>query len=46
MKFFLGVKAEDIGRKIGLSKSAVDSRIYRNKKNLKESARSLKLGVV
>ena len=46
MKFFLGVKAEDIGRKLGLSKSAVDSRVYRNKKNLKESARNLKLGVV
>ncbi|MGL5354482.1 MAG: sigma factor-like helix-turn-helix DNA-binding protein, partial [Clostridium sp.] len=46
MKFFLGLKAEDIGVKVGLSKSAVDSRIYRNKKVLKKSAISLKLGVV
>lgn len=46
MKFFLGLKAEDIGLKLGLSKSAVDSRIYRNKKVLKKSAISLKLGVV
>lgn len=46
MKFFLGLKAEDIGEKLGISKSAVDSRIYRNKKKLKESAIRLKLEVV
>lgn len=46
MKFFLGLKAEDIGIKVDLSKSAVDSRIYRNKKKLKESARKLRLEVI
>lgn len=46
MKFFLGLKAEDIGAKLNLSKSAIDSRIYRNKKKLKESAGKLKMEVM
>lgn len=46
MKFFLGLKAEHIGEKLNLSKSAIDSRIYRNKKKLKESAWKFKLEVI
>lgn len=46
MKFFLGLKAEAIAEKVGLTKSAVDSRVYRNKKTLKKEAMKLKLGVI
>jgi RNA polymerase sigma-70 factor (ECF subfamily) len=46
MKYFLGLKAEEIGKRLKLSKSSVDSRIYRNKKKLKEKAIEFKLEVV
>lgn len=46
MKFFMGLKAEEIGKKLGLTKSSVDSRIYRNKKVLKKSAINIKLEVI
>ena len=46
MKFFMGLKAEDIGIKLGITKSSVDSRIYRNKKVLKKSAIKIKLEVI
>ena len=46
MKYFLGLKAEEIGKRLNLSKSSVDSRIYRNKKKLKEKAIEFKLEVV
>ncbi|NSB13622.1 sigma-70 family RNA polymerase sigma factor [Clostridium beijerinckii] len=35
MKFFLGEKSEDIARKFGLTRSALDNRIYRGKKKLR-----------
>ncbi|BAE82818.1 sigma-70 family RNA polymerase sigma factor [Desulfitobacterium hafniense] len=34
MKFFWGMPSEEISRKLGLTKSAVDNRIYRSKKQL------------
>jgi RNA polymerase sigma-70 factor (ECF subfamily) len=46
MKYFLGLKAEEIGKRLDLSKSSVDSRIYRNKKKLKEKAIEFKLEVI
>lgn len=34
MKFFWGMKSDEISQKMGLTKSAVDNRIYRGKKRL------------
>lgn len=34
MKFFWGMPSEEISKKLGLTKSAVDNRIYRGKKQL------------
>lgn len=34
MKFFWGMPAEEISQKVGLTKSAVDNRIYRSRKQL------------
>lgn len=44
LKFFLGVKTEDIASQFGLTRAAVDNRIYRSKKKLRQQALSLKLG--
>jgi RNA polymerase sigma-70 factor, ECF subfamily len=44
MKFFLGLKSEDISIKLGLTKASVDNRIYRGKKKLNQQATNLKLG--
>lgn len=44
MKYLLGLKAEEIGKKLGLTQSAVDNRIYRGKKKLYKKGMSLKLG--
>lgn len=46
MKYFMGMKAEDIGQKLNLTKSAVDSKIYRAKKILREKAVKLRLEVI
>jgi RNA polymerase sigma-70 factor (ECF subfamily) len=46
MKYFLGLRAEEIGKKLNLSKSSIDSRVYRNKKKLKEKAIKLNLEVI
>ncbi|WP_234122442.1 sigma-70 family RNA polymerase sigma factor [Clostridium hydrogenum] len=46
MKYFLGLKAEEIGEKLGISKAAVDSRVFRSKKKLKIKANNIKLEVV
>ncbi|MDX8365345.1 sigma-70 family RNA polymerase sigma factor [Cytobacillus sp. IB215665] len=43
MKFFLGLNNEEISQKVGLTKSSVDNRIYRGKKNLSKQATSLHL---
>lgn len=44
MKFFMGIKSEDIARRLKITKSAVDNRIYRSKKILNK--KSDKLGVI
>lgn len=36
LKFYLGIKSEDIGKRLGLTKASVDNRIYRAKKKLRE----------
>lgn len=46
MKYFLGLKAEEIGDKLSISKAAVDSRIYRSKKKLKITAHNINLEVM
>ena len=33
MKFFLGIKTEEIGKKLGLTRAAIDNRVYRGKRN-------------
>ncbi|WP_249597302.1 sigma-70 family RNA polymerase sigma factor [Peribacillus frigoritolerans] len=44
MKYFLGLKNEDISIKLGLTKASIDNRIYRGKKKLSQKATNLKLG--
>ena len=44
MKFFLGVKTEDIAARFGLTRAAIDNRVYRGKKKLQQQATELKLG--
>ena len=44
MKYFLGLKNEDISIKLGLTKASIDNRIYRGKKKLNQKATNLKLG--
>lgn len=46
MKFFLGVKSDDIAKKFKLTRAAIDNRIYRGKKKLSKEATRLKLEVV
>lgn len=46
MKFFLGVKTEDIANRFGLTRAAVDNRIYRGKRKLSKEAAKVKLEVV
>ncbi|PEP56151.1 MULTISPECIES: sigma-70 family RNA polymerase sigma factor [Bacillus] len=44
MKFLLGLKTEEIGEKLGLTRAAIDNRIYRGKKKLQKNATNLSLG--
>lgn len=44
MKFFLGLKTEDISAKLGLTKASIDNRIYRGKKKLYKKAANLNWG--
>ncbi|MCJ8012967.1 sigma-70 family RNA polymerase sigma factor [Paenibacillus sp. KQZ6P-2] len=44
MKFFLGLKTEDISQKLGLTRAAIDNRIYRGKKRLYTKAMDLNMG--
>jgi RNA polymerase sigma-70 factor (ECF subfamily) len=46
MKFFLGVSTYDIAEKFGVSRAAVDNRIYRGKKKLSKEIARVKLEVV
>jgi RNA polymerase sigma-70 factor, ECF subfamily len=44
MKFFLGLKTDDISKKLGLTRSAIDNRIYRGKKKLNHKVTNFNLG--
>lgn len=44
MKYFLGMSAEEIGRKLKITKMAVNGRLYRNKRKLKKKAIELNIG--
>ncbi|MEI4828388.1 sigma-70 family RNA polymerase sigma factor [Bacillus sp. FJAT-53711] len=44
MKFLLGLKTEDIAEKFGLTRAAIDNRIYRGKKKLHRNATNLNFG--
>lgn len=44
MKFFLGLKTEEISIKLGLTKASIDNRIYRGKMKLNKKSTKLKLG--
>jgi RNA polymerase sigma-70 factor (ECF subfamily) len=44
MKFFLGIKTEDISTKLGLTKTAIDNRIYRVRKKLYNKVTNLNAG--
>lgn len=44
MKFFLGMKTEEISKKLGLTESSISNRIYRGKKKLHLKAANLDLG--
>lgn len=46
MKFFLGVKFDDIVRKFGFIRVVIDNRIYRGKKKFNEKISRLNLEVV
>lgn len=46
MKFFLGIKTEQIAAHLNLTRTAVDNRIYRGKKKLQQQATDLKFGGV
>lgn len=43
MKFFMGMKSEDISKRLGLTKSAIDNRIYRSKKALNKKSNVLEV---
>ncbi|QIB68111.1 sigma-70 family RNA polymerase sigma factor [Aminipila butyrica] len=44
MKFFWGMTSEEISKKLGMTKSAVDNRIYRGKKQLVNEVTQLEAG--
>lgn len=46
MKFFLGIKSQDIAIKFDVTKSSIDNRIYRIKKKLKNILEDIKLEVI
>ena len=46
MKYLLGMKTEEIGDKLGLTRAAIDNHVYRGKKKLQQMLRKLVLEVV
>ena len=46
MKYFLEMTSEEIAKKVGVTKMAVDGRIYRNKKKLKKMVSELNMEVI
>ena len=43
MKYLLGMKTEEIGDKLGLTRAAIDNRVYRGKK-LQQNATNISFG--
>lgn len=46
MKFSLGMRSDEIAKKFGMSRTAIDNRVYRGKKTLKKEAVKLNLEVM
>lgn len=46
MKFFLGESSEDIAKKLNMSKAAIDNRIYRGKKKLRDNKSKARMEVI
>lgn len=46
MKYLLGMKTEEIGDKLGLTRAAIDNRVYWGKRNYNKMLRILVLEVV
>ena len=46
MKYFLGASSNDIADRLGLTRTAVDNRVYRGKKKLVQQAEQLRLGEI
>lgn len=46
MKYFLGIKSDEIGKQLGLTRTAVDNRIFRGKKKLSQQATMSILGEI
>lgn len=46
MKFFLGVKSQDIATKFGVTKASIDNKISRGKKKLKKKLGHVRLEVI
>lgn len=44
MKFFLGFKTDEIAKKLALTNTSVDNRVYRGKKKLYQKVTTLELG--
>ncbi|HDR7599856.1 TPA: sigma-70 family RNA polymerase sigma factor [Bacillus mycoides] len=44
MKYLLGMKTEEIGDKLGLTRVAIDNRVYRGKKKLQQNATNISFG--
>ncbi|MCZ6925552.1 MAG: sigma-70 family RNA polymerase sigma factor, partial [Rickettsia endosymbiont of Ixodes persulcatus] len=44
MKYLLGMKTEEIGDKLGLTRAAIDNRVYRGKKKLQQNATNISFG--
>ena len=44
MKYFFGLKSEDISVRLGMTITSIDNRIYRGKKKLNQKAANLRIG--
>jgi RNA polymerase sigma-70 factor (ECF subfamily) len=44
MKYFLGLRTEEIATKLSLTKASIDNRLYRGKKKLNKKVTNLELG--
>ena len=44
MKYLLGMKTEEIGDKLGLTRAAIDNRVDRGKKKLQQNATNISFG--